>query len=286
MLILSQHYQQALDLVVAEGEQIFFKVTGTHTVHLTGNYVILLDDAADGAYGEDSDEYDLSPDDDELEGYDSDEEEDELDGLEDPRVMEVDTEEEEIPKLVNVKEPSASKGKKKRPAKDSSDEEETNLDDLMAKTLKPAAAESTEESKLSKKQLKKLKKQKRNDGQAVEVGDGATTKQSTSKKEPSTNGEKKVQFAENLEQGPTPSPAAKPGTKSDTKPDAPANTTGSLGMKKVNGVTTDDRKLGKGPAAKKGDRVNVRYIGKLADSGKVFDGKAKLPPSPLPSNIL
>jgi hypothetical protein len=38
----------------------------------------------------------------------------------------------------------------------------------------------------------------------------------------------------------------------------------------VKGVTVDDKKLGTGPAAKKGDRVSMRYIGKLTD-GKVFD---------------
>ena len=43
-------------------------------------------------------------------------------------------------------------------------------------------------------------------------------------------------------------------------------------VRKVDGVTIDERKSGKGPAAKKGSRVSMRYIGKLQD-GKVFDCK-------------
>jgi FK506-binding nuclear protein len=73
--------------------------------------------------------------------------------------------------------------------------------------------------------------------------------------------DKKVQFAKNLEQGPTPSPPKKENDK----------VTGTLGVKEVQGVQIDDKKLGKGRAAKKGDQVSMRYIGKLED-GKVFDG--------------
>lgn len=47
-----------------------------------------------------------------------------------------------------------------------------------------------------------------------------------------------------------------------------------LGVKTVNGVTIDDKKLGTGPAAKKGDKVSMRYIGKLEKDKKVFDCKS------------
>jgi FK506-binding nuclear protein len=47
-----------------------------------------------------------------------------------------------------------------------------------------------------------------------------------------------------------------------------------LGVKTVNGVKMDDKKLGSGPACKKGHKVSMRYIGKLAD-GKVFDCKSR-----------
>ena len=246
-----QHYQQPLDITVGEDERIFFKVSGTHTIHLTGNYVIPTEELSNQLYDDEDeeDDYDLSPDEDELDGED--EESDELDDLADPRIMEIDTDEEEVPKLIKA----VSKGKNKRPADDS--EEEGNLDAIIAKTIKPDAEG---EPILSKSQQKKLKKQKKNDGEAKPISPEAT--------KTVANGEKKVQFAKNLEQGPTPS--AKDVKKEEKKD---AGTTGTLGVKTVQGVTVDDKKLGKGPAAKKGDKVGLRYIGKL-ENGKVFDCKS------------
>ncbi|EQB45354.1 FKBP-type peptidyl-prolyl cis-trans isomerase [Colletotrichum gloeosporioides Cg-14] len=223
-----RNYQQPIDITVTEGEKVFFVVSGTHTVHLTGNYVI---DAEEGSDSEDEDdedgEYDLSPD--ELEyamGEVSDEDSDDLDDTADPRVMEVDSDDEEAPKLVETK-----KGKNKRAAE--------SLDDLIA--------ESKDESKLSKKDKKKLKNNK---GEAVAAEEKSTPKS-----------DKKVQFAKNLEQGPTGS-AEK------------AKQAGKVGVKVVQGVTIDDRKVGSGRAVKNGDTVGVRYIGKL-DDGKVFDANKK-----------
>jgi FK506-binding nuclear protein len=199
-------------------------VTGTHAVYLTGNYI--MDDDEDDEDDEDEDDYDLSPD--ELEyalGGDMDEDEsDELDDIDNPRVTEIDSDEEEAPKLVETK-----KGKNKRAA-----EEAESLDDLIAK----------DDSKLSKKQQKKLKNNK---GEAVEA---ATKKDDKS--------DKKVQFAKNLEQGPTGSTAK-------------AKQAGK-GVKVVQGVTIDDRTIGNGRTVKNGDTVGVRYIGKLAN-GTQFDGK-------------
>ncbi len=191
-------------------------------------------------------------------------ESDDLDDLADPRVAEVGTDEEdeeEAPKLIK----ESGKGKNKRPAEDSDeeDEEEANLDDIMAKSLKKdeAAAAEQPEKKLSKAEKKRLKKLKKNDGEAAPVDAAAA---------PQTNGgssEKKVQFAKNLEQGPTPS--ATPPTTAAAKADKTAAGK-SLGVRDVSGVTVDDRKIGSGPAAKKGNRLEMRYIGKL-DNGKVFD---------------
>lgn len=231
-----------------------------------------LDDPED-----DEDDYDLSPDEeDELDGLDDlvngDSESDELDDLEDPRVMEIDNEDD------TVATKPAKKGKNKRPAQ-SDDDEEISLDDVMAKVFKrdadspatPAAvSKKTEEpaKKLTKAEKKAAKKQKNNDGAAVDV-----VKEDTKEKVNGTTPEsdkKSVKFAKNLEQGPTPS-APKPATAastdtktSDKKPSV------SLGIRDVNGVTVDDRKLGTGPAAKKGSRLEMRYIGKL-ENGKVFD---------------
>lgn len=236
--------------MIAEGERIFFRVTGTHTVYLTGNYVTPLDEPEEDSEDEDDeDDYDLSPDEDELAlmGED-DEESDELDDMDDPRVMEIDSEEE-----ARIKAPAkASKGKNKRAA-------EENLDDMMAKAEKANAKSATNgEQPLSKKQQKKLKK---NNGEAAE----APQKQAEAQPTPAKS-DKKVQFAKNLEQGPTGS------TQQKKETGKAEGTTGTLGVKEVQGVKIEDKKLGKGAAAKKGDRVSMRYIGKL-ENGKVFDGK-------------
>lgn len=181
-------------------------------------------DDDDDEDSEDEDDYDLDPEelDYELGGEDSDES-DELDGLEDPRIQEIDSDEEEAPKLVPVK-----KGKNKRSA-----EEAEGLDELMAK----------DDAKLSKKQQKKLKNNK---GEAIAAEDKKDAK--------------KVQFAKNLEQGPTGS----------TEKAKQAKAT--PGVKVVQGVTVDDRTIGNGRTAKNGDTVGVRYIGKL-QNGKQFDGE-------------
>lgn len=207
-------------------------------MYLTGNYVIPTDEGRQFLGDEDEDdEYDLSPDEDEeMEGFDIndllgiDDESDDLDDLEDPRITEVDSaDEEEVPKLVS------NKGKNKRAAEDES----------------PKAQPSANgDSALSKKQQKKLKK---NDGQAAAVETKNDTKETASAKT-----DKKVQFAKNLEQGPTGSAE---------------KTTGTLGVKEVQGVKIDDKKLGKGPVAKSGNTVSMRYIGKFED-GKVFDCKS------------
>ncbi|PTB67130.1 hypothetical protein BBK36DRAFT_1135283 [Trichoderma citrinoviride] len=229
-----RNYQQPLDITVNQGEKVFFCVSGTHTVYLTGNY-IMDDDEEDDEDGED--DYDLSPD--ELEYAmgedDSEEESDDLDDIADPRVTEIETDEEEAPQLVAT---DNKKGKNKRSAA-----EAEGLDDLMAKSA---------DSKLSKKQQKKLKNNK---GEAVAAEE--------KEKEETKKDAKKVQFAKNLEQGPTGS-AEK--AKKAAKP--------SLGVKNVQGVTIDDRTIGKGRTVKNGDTVGVRYIGKL-QNGQQFDANKK-----------
>ncbi|KKK12347.1 hypothetical protein P175DRAFT_0557369 [Aspergillus ochraceoroseus IBT 24754] len=239
--------QQPLDITVSENERVFFMATGTHTIYLTGNYVMPLDDGHHHHDDEeDEDEYDLSPDEDELdldELMGEDDESDDLDDLENPRITEVDSEE-EAPKLVDTKQ------KKKRAA-----EADESLEDLIANDSKAKAVASGE----SKKQQKKLKK---NNGEAAPVESKSEAKEAKEAK--------KVQFAKNLEQGPTPSKEKKPAEKAEKTDKA----TGTLGVKEVKGVTIDDKKLGKGPAATAGNTVAMRYIGKL-ENGKVFDSNKK-----------
>ena len=139
----------------------------------------------------------------------------------------------------------------------------------MAKSLKPVEPTTNGEPKLSKKQIKKLKN---NAGKAVEA---TVENKDVKKDDPAVKGDRKVQFAKNLEQGPAFSPST---VKADTNEDVKTekkkgneSPKASLGVKTVQGVKIDDKKLGKGPAAKKGDKLGMRYIGKLSD-GKVFDG--------------
>lgn len=260
-----QHPQQTLDITVSENETIFFKVIGNFSVSVTGNYLLPALDSMEQDLEPDSDE-EL----DELDGLDdlvgdSDSEIDELDDLEDPRITEVD---DEMDMKTLIKQAGElKKGKNKRPAEDSGDEEPA-LDDMISKSLKKdptatAAAEPAtngETKKLSKSEKKRQKKLKTNEGAAADAPAVAAAT-------PETSGakDKKVQFAKNLEQGPTPSPAQSSTAKASTPT---ASTTPSV--RTVQGISIDDRKVGSGPAAKKGNTLSMRYIGKL-DSGKVFD---------------
>ena len=111
-------------------------------------------------------------------------------------------------------------------------------------------------------------KMKNNAGKAVESNVDGTAKTS----EPVSKTDKRVQFAKELEQGPSSSPAStiNGANKSGAKgPNESAKA--STGVKMVQGVKVDDKKLGTGPQAKKGDTLGMRYIGKLSN-GKVFDG--------------
>jgi FK506-binding nuclear protein len=247
LLTLLQNYQQPIDITIGPNEKVYFTVTGTHTIHLTGNYIIDTSEDIESGSEDDDEEYDFPDALEEMYGEGSDEsEDDELDGLEDPRVKEIesDDEVEAAPKAAEPK-----KGKNKRPA----DDEVEGLDDMMAKA-------ATEQTKLTKKQQKKLKNNK---GEPIAVEE--KTAAAPGEKSPKdAKADKKVQFAKNLEQGPTGSAAAA------------ADKGATVGVKVVQGVTIDDRKIGSGRAVKSGNKVGVRYIGKLQSNGKVFDCKLSL----------
>lgn len=264
----TQNYQQPLDITIGENERVFFKVSGTHKIYLTGNYVIPINGTQTREYEDDEEDedYDLSPDEEELALG---EESDDLDTLANPKFTEIFSDDEEAaPKLIKAdKEPK--KGKNKRAATES-DDEPANLDDIMAKSLKPVPAPPNGDLKLSKKQLKKLKN---NAGEAVSaVSENKGIKKVESSSSAGSPNNKKVQFAKNLEQGPTGSKTdskLQNGDKTKEKKDGDKSKA-TLGAKTVQGVKIDDKKLGTGRAAKKGDTVGMRYIGKL-DDGKVFD---------------
>lgn len=99
-------------------------------------------------------------------------------------------------------------------------------------------------SKLSKAEKKKAKKQKGEDGKPVPVEADAPTDKSD-----------------------------KP-SKKDKK--EKAETTGKTSVEKElpGGLKIKDSKIGTGPQAKKGNTIQMRYIGKLT-SGKIFDSNTK-----------
>lgn len=199
-------YQQTLDLTISPDEEVFFVVTGSYPIHLSGNFVEHPYDGEDSEFDSDEDsedEYDLSPDEDEIiDGEDFD-----INDLEDESDVEG-----KIEELV--------------------EEEE-------AKKIEP----TPKESKKSKKR------------QVEEVAEVAKPEPKETKKQKKAKEEKNVKFNKELEQGPTESKkeSAKPSTK--TLP---------------GGVVVEDRTVGKGPTAKNGSKVGVRYIGKLKN-GSVFD---------------
>ena len=226
-------FQQTIDLTISPDEEVYFVVTGSYPVYLTGNYV--EHPADDESDSEDEDVYDLSPDEDEIihgNGYD-------LEDLEDESDIE---------------------GK---------------IEELVEKDTKSKKREIEEEEP---KQSKKAKK--------------AEAKKAEAKKEAE---KKSVQFTKELEQGPTGSTLveSKKETKKEKaakKEDAKKADAKKTDAKKVDakkteeepaskkfptktllgGVIAEDRKVGKGPQAKSGNKVGIRYIGKLKN-GKSFD---------------
>lgn len=254
-----KHYQQPLDITIGEDEECFFKVIGNYDIFLTGNYVVASNDRGrddDESENEDED-YDLSPSEDELNMYGEEPESDDLDDLEDPRIQEVATDEEaEVKRPEKKTDKKAGKKSLKRAAEEL-ERSDLSLDELIVKSKEVKEAAATPEKKLSKKQLKKLKA---NDGKAID-----TTAEAKAKK---------VMFAKELEQGPTPSLAADKKAKERKKPDVKKPEAAGKSSKVVEGVTIMDSKVGTGRTAKQGNKLSMRYIGKL-ESGKVFDSNTK-----------
>lgn len=228
---------------------------------MSGNYVtpVNLDSDSESDYSDDDEIYDLSPDEDELllddsdlEDEDIDSEEDELDDLVD-RIQEIKY---SPSSLISINRSDAEAPSKETKGKKRALEEPEEAPQLV------------DTSGLSKSQKKKLKKQKLNSGEAAD-----------------TNGaERKVQFAKDLEQGPTggqteaKTPAkpalASPAAKAEAKPEKEAKSKKNA-ISLANGVTIEDHKIGSGPKAKTGTKLGVRYIGKLVKGGKVFDKNSK-----------
>jgi len=115
------------------------------------------------------------------------------------------------------------------------------LKDSKKRPRESDVADDDAEPKLSKKEKKRQKKLKAENGEAIPTGE--------------VNGADKADKKEKKKE------------KRDEEAKKP-----KLSETKVlaGGVKIADNKVGKGPAAKNGDRVSVRYVGKL-QNGKIFD---------------
>lgn len=121
--------------------------------------------------------------------------------------------------------------------------EEVVAKDSKKRSRESDAAETEGEAKLSKKEKKKLnKKLKAEDGTAVPNGNAKPEEKKVEKK-----AEKKEKET-----------SKKQGELKETK----------------SGLKIKDVKTGSGKAAKKGDLVSMRYVGKFTD-GKIFDSNTK-----------
>ncbi|KAF5095760.1 hypothetical protein D0Z03_001760 [Geotrichum reessii] len=140
--------------------------------------------------------------------------------------------------------------------------DEDELD--FSNRIQPVESEDDEEEEAPKetpkKEVKKeVKKQNKKRAAEEEAPAPVETKKQTKKQK---SEDKKVAFSKELEQGPTGSTSA------------PAAKKGPVAKKLAGGVTIEDRKVGSGPTAQPGDKVSVRYIGKLLN-GNIFDSNTK-----------
>ncbi|CAB37433.1 nucleophismin-like histone chaperone/CENP-A amino terminus domain (NTD) isomerase Ani1/Fkbp39 [Schizosaccharomyces pombe] len=145
---------------------------------------------------------------------------------------------------------------------DEESEEESESEDNSA----------SEEDELDSAPAKKAQVKKKRTKDESEQEEAASPKKNNTKKqkvEGTPVKEKKVAFAEKLEQGPT-GPAAK-----KEKQQASSNAPSSPKTRTLKGgVVVTDVKTGSGASATNGKKVEMRYIGKL-ENGKVFDKNTK-----------
>lgn len=228
-------YQQSLDLTILPDEEVFFVVTGSYTVHLTGNYVEHPndDDEDDYVHGGssdeyDSDEYDLTPDEDEIVDEEIDYDLDELDNVEDVegKIEELVEEDEKM----NEKKREAESEQETKSKKAKKEKSVKFNKELEQGPTGPAAEKVKAKKDVPEEKKKSEKKETKKDEKKVEKKD----EKKTEKKE-----EKKVEKKKAVKTLP-------------------------------GGVIIEDKTIGTGPVCKKGQKVGVRYIGKLKN-GKVFD---------------
>lgn len=233
-------FQQTIDLTICPDEQVYFVVTGSYPIHLVGNYIEhpadedSEDEDEDDYDYDDEDDYDLTPDEDEVYGapqYD-------LDDLEDESDVEN--------KIEELVEDEQNGKKRSSPSSEESDSKK---------------AKKANNKKDEKKQVQFTKELEQGPTGSTLVGD-----KEEAKEQPKSKKQLKKERQQQQKKEAEEAAAADKAEKDDKKPEAKKFPTKTL----LGGVITEDRKIGKGQTAKSGNKVGIRYIGKLKN-GKVFD---------------
>ncbi|KAG1591459.1 hypothetical protein G6F48_003282 [Rhizopus delemar] len=273
--------QQPLDITFVEGEEITFSAKGRNSIHLTGNYLFQSDE------GEDMDSIDLSDEDSvaeylqklppnaskeeinraliaslkgESEVYsDSDEEVDyeiESDDEETNSGEETnsDEDEEEIDYKVNTNEVS--------------DDLEDDLDDIE----EPVSTTKKRASKVLEKPLKKQKTEKKEEPKKEKPKKEETKKEETKKEEIKKDHKKEKPKKEKpkKEEHKKEEQRKEEHKKEEHKKDQSKKEEFKKKTKLPNGLIIEDVKIGEGSSCKNGQKIGMRYIGKLTN-GKIFD---------------
>jgi len=263
-----------VNLVLKYGEAYGFEVTGTNPVQLQGHYVFIpppfpAGREGDSDYGStyDSEDDDLSSGEEGMFDPDQDDDDSRFEELETAAAA-------SLPKKESKKEKKEKKSKNvpAAPVDDlSMDVEEAAVKPAAAPAKADTSAADVSMDGLSKNQRKKLaKQQKKAAAEGAPSAPAVTgingTKTETVKVDKS--GKKTVEVSTSAEVSVTP---AGSGSKEEVK------ATAKKASKKTtlpSGLVIEDVKVGSGGAAKKGQKVSMRYIGKL-DNGKVFDSNTK-----------
>lgn len=228
--------QFTTNLILPGDEDFVLKLSGDYKVHLFGHYIMQPQPDLGGRSSQDYDS-DLEYDS-EFDEDDLSELDEELDEDDESRIMEI-TEEKPEPKKVAKEIPELKK--------------EAKVAKAESATPAPVSA-SEDKSKLSKNQLKKLA-QKEKAAAAAAGGAASDVK---------------------------PAAAAAAVKKEEAKPASAAAAATTTAAKKApskkqtlpSGLVIEDNKTGTGALAKSGQRVQMRYIGRLAN-GKIFDQNTK-----------
>lgn len=225
--------QQVVDLIISPDEDIAFVATGSYRIDILGNYVTHPYDLSESG-SEDYDSEDYSD-----EYSSEDEEVDELDE------EDVDQEDDDEEKEELESEDESYYQDALEALEDASDIEE-ELNNLIKEAN-------------SKRKLAQVEK--------IEDSDKEEEKEEPKKSNKKQKKEKSVSFKKDLEEGPSTKKVAK-----KEEPKKEAATPKPKARTLEGGIVIEDRTIGKGKQCKSGNKVGMRYIGKLKkNEKKVFD---------------